>query len=62
MTTQTKPALKPARKPTSRRKTADKGPFERFVGTARQIGVGEDPEALDKALDKISSKPTKHRS
>jgi len=32
---------------------ADKDQFERFVETARQIGVDEDPEALDRAFQKI---------
>jgi hypothetical protein len=27
--------------------------FERFVETARKIGVDEDPEALDRALKKV---------
>jgi len=54
MTSETKRAPKPARKPTSRRKTADKGQFERFVETARQIGVDEDPEALDRAFQKVA--------
>jgi hypothetical protein len=53
MTSETK-APKPAKKPTtSRRKTADKAQFERFVEAARQIGVDEDPEALDRAFRKI---------
>ena len=60
MTSETKAVPKPARKSTSRRKTADKGQFERFVETARQIGVDEDPEALDRAFRKVapSKKPT----
>ena len=53
MTSETKTSPKPARKPTGRRKTVDKGQFERFVETARQIGVDEDPEALDRAFGKI---------
>lgn len=53
MTSDTKTAPKPARKPPNRRKTADNGQFEHFVETARQIGVDEDPEALDRAFQKI---------
>ena len=55
--TKTKTAAKPAKKPS--RKTADKAQFERFVETARKIGVDESPEALDRAFDRIapSSKP-----
>jgi hypothetical protein len=53
MTSETKTAPRPARKLASRRKTADKEQFERFVETARQIGVDEDPEALDRAFRKI---------
>jgi hypothetical protein len=53
MTSETK-APKPAKKPTSRRKAADKAQFERFVEAAREIGVDEDPEALGRAFDKIS--------
>jgi hypothetical protein len=53
MTSETKTTLKPAKKPANRRKSADKGQFERFVETARQIGVDEDPEALDRAFRKI---------
>jgi hypothetical protein len=40
----------------ARRKTSDKAQFERFVETARQIGVDEDPEALDRAFDRIAPK------
>ena len=50
----TKPETKPAsaRKKTSKRK-ADPKQFARFVETAREIGVDEDPEALDRAFDKV---------
>jgi hypothetical protein len=41
------------------RKASDKGQFERFVQTARQIGVDEDPATLDRAFDKAI--PTKRR-
>jgi len=37
-----------------RKKTADKEQFERFVETAKKIGVDENPEALDRAFDKIA--------
>jgi hypothetical protein len=53
MTSETKTVPKPARKPPGSRRTADKAQFERFVETARQIGVDEDPEALDRAFRKI---------
>jgi hypothetical protein len=60
MTSETKTVPKPAKKPVSRRRTADKGQFERFVETSRQIGVDEDPEALDRAFRRIAS-PKKPR-
>jgi hypothetical protein len=41
-----------AHKPPSNRK-ADPKQFQRFVETARKIGVDESPEALDKAFDKV---------
>jgi hypothetical protein len=53
MTIETKTAPKPTRKPAIRRRAADKEQFERFVETARQIGVDEEPEALDRAFQKI---------
>jgi hypothetical protein len=53
MMSDTKTAAKPARKPQSRRKAADKEQFDRFVETARQIGVDEDSEALDRAFRKV---------
>lgn len=43
-----------APKPPSR-KIADKAQFERFVETARSVGVDEDPESLDRAFDKIAA-------
>jgi hypothetical protein len=54
--TKTKTAPKTAKKPA--RKTTDKAQFERFVETAREIGVDESPEALDRAFRKVvPSKP-----
>jgi hypothetical protein len=53
MTSETK-APKPTKKPTSRRKTADKAQFERFVEAAREIGMDEDVEALERAFDKVA--------
>jgi len=35
------------------RKAADKAQFERFVEAAREIGVDESPEALDRAFGKV---------
>jgi hypothetical protein len=50
---------KPIALPKSRkRKPDDPKQFERFVETAKRIGVDEDPEALDRAFDKIA--PLKH--
>jgi hypothetical protein len=51
-TARTKTRNKVARKPPSR-KIEDKAQFDRFVETARKIGMDEDPEALDRAFDKI---------
>jgi hypothetical protein len=50
-----KPATKPASRPKTKRKT-DPKQFERFVETARKIGVDESPEALDRAFDRIAPK------
>ena len=50
MTSETKPQ-KPAKKPS--RKAIGKAQFERFVETAREIGVNEDPEALDRAFRRV---------
>jgi len=58
MTSKTK-ATKTAKEP-KRKTAADKAQFERFVEAAREIGVDEDPEALDRAFDKIV--PRKNRS
>jgi hypothetical protein len=35
------------------RKASDKQQFERFVEAAREIGVDDDPEALDRAFEKV---------
>jgi hypothetical protein len=35
------------------RKKVGKQQFERFVETARKIGVDEDPETLDRAFEKV---------
>ena len=51
MTTKAKTTKTPARKPQT--KKTDKAQFERFVETARKIGVDESPEALDRAFEKI---------
>lgn len=47
---------KPDKKPTKRKSGADKGQFERFVATAKEIGVDESPEALDRAFDRVAPK------
>jgi hypothetical protein len=57
--TKTKAAPTTAKKP--RRKAADKAQFQRFVETARKIGVDESPEALDRAFDKIAPSTTPRR-
>jgi hypothetical protein len=43
---------KAAPKPPSR-KIEDKAQFERFVEAARRAQVDEDPEALDRVVDKL---------
>lgn len=40
--------------PKAHRRKADPEQFARFVETARKIGMDEDPEALDRAFDKIA--------
>jgi hypothetical protein len=54
-TVKTKTRSKAAPKPPSR-KIVDKAQFERFVEAARQAGVDETPEALDRAFDRIAPK------
>jgi hypothetical protein len=55
----TKTRSKATAKPPSR-KIADKTQFERFVEAARKAEVDEDPEALDRAFDKVAlHKPPK---
>lgn len=51
-TAKTKTRSKAAPKPPSH-KIEDKAQFERFVEAAREAEVDEDPEALDRAVDKI---------
>jgi len=51
-TAKTKTRSKAAAKPPSR-KIEDKAQYERFVETARKIGMDEDPEALDRAFEKV---------
>jgi len=55
-TVKTKTRSKAVPKP-PKRKIEDKAQFERFVATAREIGMDEDPEALDRAFDKLSKRP-----
>jgi len=52
MATKTKTRSKAAPKPPSR-KIADKAQFDRFVEAARQIGMDEDSDALDRAFSKV---------
>ncbi len=47
------------RKTPPKAKAGSRAQFERFVETAREIGVDEDAEALNRAFDKIApSKPS----
>jgi hypothetical protein len=55
-----KSTTKPASQPKPRRRKADPKQFERFVETAKKIGVDESPEALDRAFEKID--PAKRSS
>jgi len=56
--TKTKAApKKTAKKPN--RKAADKAQFQRFVETAKKIGVDERPEALDRAFERVVVRPAK---
>ena len=52
MTSAKTPKKAAAHKPPSKRK-ADPKQFQRFVETARKIGVDERPEALDRAFEKV---------
>jgi hypothetical protein len=52
MTMKPKTPRTAARKSPPRRKANPKQ-FRRFVETAKKIGVDEDPEALDRAFDKV---------
>lgn len=55
MNTMHKPSPKRAETPkTRKRKPDDPKQFERFVEAARKAEVDEDPEALDRAFDKIA--------
>ena len=47
-----KPATKPS-SPKPRKRKADPKQFERFVETAKKIGVDESSEALDRAFDRV---------
>jgi hypothetical protein len=50
-------SAKPKAKPSRRKRKADPKQFERFVETARKIGVDESPEALDRAFEKVVRSP-----
>ena len=58
MATKAKTRTKTASKPPSNRK-ADPKQFQRFVETARKIGVDESPESLDRAFEKVVPPKTK---
>jgi len=58
MTSAKTPKKAAAHKPPSNRK-ADPKQFERFVETARKIGVDESPEALDRAFEKVVPSKTR---
>jgi hypothetical protein len=49
-----KPPKTPAPPKPRSRKPDDREQFQRFIATARKIGVDGDPEALDRAFDKIA--------
>jgi hypothetical protein len=51
-TAKTKTRSKAPDKPHSR-KIEDKAQFERFVAKAREIGMDDDPKALDRAFGRI---------
>jgi hypothetical protein len=51
MRTKPPPQSKARRKSSGRK--ADPKQFERFVETAKKIGVDESPEALDRAFEKV---------
>ena len=57
MTSAKTPKKAAAHKPPSNRKANPKQ-FQRFVETARKIGVDESPEALDRAFEKIVAPKT----
>jgi hypothetical protein len=54
-TAKTKTRNKAASKPPSR-KIADKAQYERFLEAARKVEMDEDPEAFDRAFDRIAKK------
>jgi hypothetical protein len=51
-TGKTKTRSKAAPRPPSR-KIADKAQYERFLEAARKVEMDEDPEAFDRAFDKV---------
>ncbi|HEY7230222.1 MAG TPA: hypothetical protein VH558_07625 [Pseudolabrys sp.] len=49
-----KTATNPTNKPRTKRKiAATKQQFERFVSTARELGVEESKDTLDRAFDRV---------
>ena len=46
------PAM-PARKPPAQRQPDDPAEYQRFLDMAREVGADEDPEALDRAFNKV---------
>lgn len=55
-----KPDKTPSEPAKPRKRKTDPKQFERFVEAAKKIGVDEDPEALDRAFDKVA--PTRKPS
>jgi hypothetical protein len=56
MATKAKTTTRKPRPAPKRTKAADKAQFERFVEAAREIGMDDDPQALDRALEKVTVK------
>jgi hypothetical protein len=54
-----KNAPKPRRDTGSSKRPDDPEQFKRFVDMAREVGVDESPEALDKAFEKVMGRQRK---
>jgi hypothetical protein len=49
------------RKPPRPRKTSDPEQHKRFIETAREVAVDEQPDAFDRAFEKVMGRPTEPR-